>query len=1332
MLITMNTSVFRLFTPYNIYIVLLSLFCLVAPIHAQDGFHFNHLTTKDGLTDSSVWLIYQDSEGFIWLGTNDGVYRYDGYKVEIIRRNFLHSSGRGHSVTALAEDSIRKHMWMGTECGLFVWDARTDSLKAYEWPEAYRELAGKYISALCMDDKNRLYISVEDQGVYVLDMQKETVQPLIPTPDISLTYTRSIKQGNNGALWIITNYNRVVCYRSEDNSAKQYGGQLPWLLSFCRDKYGTLWFGTFQGLYKQEPQDEQPQPVNLLSSKSESQLSVTDIVEYDEHTLAIASSDGLFFYDTWQQKAVQLKSDKRIAYTLNNDYLNALFLDREHTLWIATYFGGANYLPQGNRNFFTYDFLNYQMQGSVVSAFAEDRLGNVWIGTEDGGIACYNPLLQTVTNYNPKLSRQRVPNYYNIHALMADGDWLYIGMSNGGVDRLNIVNGEIEHWKGGTRGSLSANHIYSFGKSHDYRVWVGTTEGLNYFDPTDGRIHTEPGGPAERVNGIMEDSLRNLWICGEKMGVWYKDTENTWHDFNKEYPELATRKTYSLAQDGHTVFIGTEDYGVYCYDLDTKQLIQVSHPETDNNIVYCIVPENGYLWISTDSGLIHYHLKTREAKFYSAVQDLKTEQMNLNAGIRLRNGTLLFGTLGGLNGFRTADLFSNRELPHTVLTKLYVNNSPVAVSAKDGLLKNTLTHTSHLTLNSSHSHVGIQFAVLSYSGVSQNRFRYRLEPFDSDWREVDATTPIAYYTNLPAGDYTFEVIGANSDGVWSQKSCTLSVTVLPPWWLTWYMKTFYVFLVIAFVVYSFHRLKKKHQEEIELLNAQQAKELYQTKMDFFTHLIHEIRTPLTLIIAPIELLLNSMKTGKERDSLLLVQRNSRRLLNLVNQLMDMRKLDNQAFSLHPETCDLKSILSKLCADFSVAAQAKGIRILCHWDEKKDARIWADEEALTKVFSNLFFNAMKFTKDLIEVSLSEENGQWIIAVKDNGQGIDKSVQQRIFEPFYQVKEQLPADYIGTGIGLTLVRKLVELSDGKVTVDSRIGVGSTFYVYLPQATVTSEEEPLPEEDKEEDIAVPIDNTKPSVAIVEDNEDMRNFLLSFLSSDFRTVGYPDAKTALDGLLQSPCDIVISDVMMPDMDGFTFCKHLKEDIATSHIPLVLLTAKNTNTDYVKGLDMGADVYLTKPFSPDVLKAQVFSLLKNRERVFSRYRENPMEYLIPPSGNNVDIEFLNRVNTIIEENLSNSDLSVQTMLKELGMSRTAFFLKIKAVSGLTFSDYVRTIRLKKAVQLFCEGNSYISEVSCLVGFSSPSYFCNCFKKQFHISPSEFIKGGRAELPIGS
>lgn len=1334
--IKINTTMLLSYLRHTALLIFTALLGILYPetgILAQDGFHFNHLTTKDGLSDNAIWLIYQDSEGFIWIGTNDGVYRYDGYKVETIQRNFLYSSRRGHSVTSLAEDSVKKHMWIGTECGLFVWNARTGSMNAFEWPEKYKNLTGVSISALCMDSKGKLYIGTENHGVYVLTTKDSSVHPFIPIPEMSLKDIHTIKLDNNGYIWMVTYRNGVIRYQPNNNRTERYGQNLSVILSCREDRQGNLWYGTFQGLYKQGPQDKQPQPVNLLKTNNELQLSINDIVEYDDNTLALATSDGLIFYNTQLQRTIHLKSDKRIAYTLNNDYLNKLFIDREHTLWIATYFGGANYLPQENRNFSTFDFLNYQIQGNIVSAFAEDRLGHVWIGTEDGGLACYTPSSKTVTNYNPKLYQQHVPNFYNIHALMTEGDWLYIGMSTGGVDRLNIINGKSEHWKTGFLGNLSSNTIYSFGKSHDRRIWIGTTLGLNYYDPDNEQIKEEAAVPSKRINCIIEDSLRNLWICGEELGVWYKDTTNTWHDFNQEYPLLPTRKIYTLAQEGHTIFIGTESYGVFCYDIITGHLNRLSHSEANDKIVYCIVPEDHYLWISIESGLIHHNLYNGEYKFYSANQDLKTEQMNLNAGLRLKNGTLLFGTLGGLNGFRTADLVSNRQIPRTVLTRLYVNNSPVIASEDNSILKNTLTNTSHITLNNSHSHIGIQFAVLSYSGPAQNRFRYRLQPFDDDWRETDAVTPIAHYTNLPAGNYTFEVIGANSDGVWSQEPCTLSLTVLPPWWLAWYMKTFYTLLTIAFIMYLFYRLKRKHQKEIELLNIQRAKELYQTKMDFFTHLIHEIRTPLTLIIAPIELMLKSMKDGEERNNLLLAQRNSHRLLNLVNQLMDMRKIDKEAFSLHLETVELKNILSKLCTDFSAAAQTKGIRIVCHWPENAHTRIRADKEAMTKVFSNLLSNAMKFTKDLIEVSLSNDKDQWIVAIADNGQGIDKSVQQRIFEPFYQVKEQLPTDYIGTGIGLTLVRKLVEMSGGKVTVDSRIDEGSTFYVYLPMSLDTTQElsspaeEQLPGSENDNNMSFNSDAAKPSIAIVEDNEDMRNFLLTVLASDFQTTGYANAKTALQHLLKTPCDIIISDVMMPEIDGFAFCKTLKEHIATSHIPLVLLTAKNADTDFVRGLDMGADVYLTKPFSPDILKAQLFSLLKNRERVFSMYREHPTERLVPPSGNNIDIEFLNQVNVIIEGNLSNSDLSVQTMLTGLGMSRTAFFLKIKAVSGMTFSDYVKTIRLKKAARLFQEGNTYISEVAYLVGFSSPSYFCNCFKKQFHISPSEFIKGGKHE-----
>lgn len=1275
-------------------------------IQAQSGYRFRHLTTKDGLATNTVWTILQDRTGFIWIGTNDGLYRYDGDQLTTIRRNFPEGRGRGNSVTCLAEDGREAMLWVGTDEGLFVWDTACDTLIQPQWDAETKTLLSGRINALLSDSTGQLSVAVNGRGVYRLQPDDTAPQLEFDQPDV-----QQLRTDDAGNLWLTT-YSHGVIRHTPHSVPQTYFGQVPAILSALQTDDGTLWAGTYDGLYRLSADNDMPHKVELRHVEASSRLTVNDIIPYTDGRLCLATSDGLYIYSPDTGEAIQLKTDKHIDGALNSDYLNSLYIDREQTLWIASYFGGVNFLPAGNRNFLNYDFLNYRMPGRVVSAFAEDTQGRLWIGTEDCGLTCYIPATGEVYNFNPKEGPQTVPNYHNIHALLSADDRLYIGMSSGGMDILHLSTGQAEHLS--TADGLQSNTIYSFCADRRGNVWIGTTRGLNRYRPDTRQLTAENDVPVQRINCMAEDARGNLWICGEDLGIYCKDADSgRWSDFRTGTGHSLPHTVYTLACVNQTLYIGTQDCGVYRYETDRDELVQLPLAGLDDQIVYRIVPDRYDLWISTGKGLLRYNIQDRTSVLYTTDHGLKSEEMNLNAGIRRHDGTLLFGSVSGLNGFHPDELVFNPHAPAVVLTRLYLNNTPTDVQTPGTPLSQSIQHTRRLVLDSRTISVSFRFAALSYTGSAHNRYRYRLAPFDREWIYTGADMPMASYTNLPAGNYEFCVTACNSDGVWNETGCHLSLTILPPWWATWYMKTLYAALFVLTLCALVLHLHRKHRKQLELLEARKSKELYDSKMEFFTHLIHEIRTPLTLILSPVDQLIKRSDSLPFHNELRMIRRNSHRLLELVNRMMDFRKLEAQAFNLNPTAIDLRGLLGQLCSDFVPATTAKSIVLHTSWPENGTCQVRADREALTKIIVNLLSNALKFTRTFIDVSLERDdaNSCWLLAIQDDGPGIPEKELQLIFEPFYQVRTQMPSDYIGTGIGLSLVRDLTERSGGRVTVESEPGKGSTFRISLPvyeASSIPSAGQPC--------------TSQTTVVVVEDNDDMRRFLVSILQTDYSVRDYPDARSAYEALGQCPADLVISDIMMPGMDGYAFCRTLKNDLSTSHIPVVLLTAKMTDTDRIEGLGNGADAYLTKPFSPEVLKAQLNSLLENRERIFRRFREEPSGRLVAPSHTGPDTDFVRRMDDIILHHLSDSNFSVATMLQEIGMSRTAFFIKIKAVSGMTFSDYVRIMRLKRAVELFNEGQSYIGDVAYKTGFSSPSYFCNCFKKQFGLSPTEYLR----------
>lgn len=1304
--------------------VALAALCFIAA--AQDGFRFRHLTTSDGLADNTVWTVCQDRTGFIWLGTNDGLYRYDGSRLEAVRRNFLTDHGRGNAVASLAEDSVRRLMWVGTGAGLFAWNMECDTLMRPAWSQPARELLQADVSSVATDRSGRLLVAIAGRGVYRMGSGGGDIFNSEPEQLLAVSDAFDLQPAGGDSVRILTYNNGVWLYDGTSDPEICFSG-VGGLISFLRDSDGTVWAGSYDGLWCQTPSDSVPRRIELREEPDVSRLTVNGIARRDSSTLCLATSHGLFLYSPSGGRSYQLKADIGVDGSLNCDYLNRLFFDREHTLWIATYFGGVNYLPAGNRNISSCDFLNYRIEGRVVSAFAEEADGTLWIGTEDGGLSRYEPSTGKVTNFNPKKQALKVPAFHNIHALMIHDGRLYVGMSTGAVDILHPASGRSSHLD--ISDGLLSNTVYSFGSDSAGNVWIGTTAGLNRYDPASGRLTAETGVPQKRINCIVEDSRGNLWVCGENLGVYCRQaSDGRWTDFRGDDETAVPREVYTLAVDGDLVYIGAQNEGVFCYDTRLRKLSRLPVTGIDDQIVYRIVPYGKELWIATGRGLMRHSLRTGATEVYTTDDGLKTEQMNLNAGIRLHDGSLMFGTVAGLNGFHPDRLLFNPHEPEVVATHLYLNNEPVSVLSPDSPLECSLPFTRNLVIDSKYTSISIRFAALTYTGKAG--YLYRLEPFDKEWIEADGSSPVATYTNLPAGDYVFRVKARNSDGVWNEHGYSLDIKVLPPWWAAWYTKAACVLACIVMAVCGLMLLRRRHRKQLELLEARKTKELYDSKMEFFTHLVHEIRTPLTLIISPVEQLMARVDSLPFRKELQMVNRNSNRLLELVNRMMDFRKLEARGFELSPSEVDLRELTRQLCDDFEPSAAARGVALDLRLPDMAACNVMADREALTKMLTNLLSNALKFTRSRIAVELAAgaDGSRWRLVVTDDGPGIAPEEQKRIFEPFYQVREQLPSDYIGTGIGLSLVRSLAERSGGSVSVDSAVGRGSTFTLDLPACggVVAPAAEPAAG-------AALTESSGPSVVVVEDNADMRDFLVSILQPDYSVRAYGDAASALRALNDAPADIVVSDVMMPGMDGYELCRRLKSNLPTSHVAVVLLTARTADADRIEGLGRGADAYLTKPFSPDVLKAQLASLLDNRRRILQRFRSEPDVRLSAPTRSEADAEFIRRMDEIIVSHMADSELSVATMLKELVMSRTAFFTKVKAVAGMTFTDYVRIMRLKRAAELFNSGNTYIGDVAYRTGFSSPSYFCNCFRKQFGLTPSEYIRRrGLSEHPADS
>ncbi|MCH5312582.1 MAG: response regulator, partial [Prevotella sp.] len=748
----------------------------------------------------------------------------------------------------------------------------------------------------------------------------------------------------------------------------------------------------------------------------------------------------------------------------------------------------------------------------------------------------------------------------------------------------------------------------------------------------------------------------------------------------------------------------------------------------------------GALWLSTDHGIVKYEPRQtateqgavgENVQWFTLHDGLVSEQFQPNSGLKTKDGHVCFGSTSGFNRFMPYLIKVNNVMPPVYITSMSILNREEHTSTG---LPLDLSQTKELELDYSDARMlTFTFASLSYCSPKKNQYAYKLEGFDTGWNYVGNHNN-ATYTNLPAGTYIFKVKATNNDGIWSANEATLRIVVHPPFWWSWYAKLFYLLLICCAIwLYVNYRLKKaerQHQQEIERLNAAKEKEVREARLNFFTMIAHEIRTPVSLIIGPLE---KMMKKGNPSDDMRVIDRNARRLLELVNQLLDFRKVEQQRFVMHFAPQNIYELMQSVCERFVPTFEQGGKRFTVDYPDKHFTAI-VDKEALTKVVSNLLTNANKYTKDDVRLTcvVEPDSEHFRIAVSDNGIGIHEEDRQRIFEPFYQAEDNKP----GTGIGLNIVKNIVEQHHGTIVVASEIGKGSTFTVVLPvkQQEVAADKEEMSVADNREERttsnlrsshAPTVDSAVPSLPlmlIVDDSEDMVTFLSDNFKGAYEVITAGDGIEALDLLRKHEVSIIISDWMMPRMDGADFCRHIRRDPLTSHIPFVMLTAKTDDDSKVQGMDVGADTYIEKPFSVQYLEACIRNILQMRRHLMEKFSTQPLKPVTEIAQNPTDNEFLAQMNKVIEENFSNSELNVNFLAEQLNISRSGLFAKIKSLADITPNEMIQIVRLKKGAQLLQERKYTVSEISYMVGFSSPSYFSKCFQKQFGIKPADYAQ----------
>lgn len=1308
-------------------------------IYAEQ-FRFINFEIEDGLSSNTVRSILQDSHGFMWFGTENGLNRFDGYTFKTYFNNPNDSTSLGNNyVYALFEDK-KGILWIGTDDGVYLYNPMKEEFSFFAVQTEMGITIQSHIYTIKEDKNGNLWFATHGQGIFIYNPNNgQLTQYVSEGKENTLDSNRvtTLLIDGKGNIWASTSLksDHIYLFDAQKNQFTRFTLQTDTQFSvhiIKEDHYGNLWLGTWEnGIYKVDKRSGKVETY-LHPTSSHGVRHIHEVTEYEPGILLIGSDDGLTYFNTHTNEIIQMTATEFNDGSLSNKFIYPVFKDKEGGLWVGTYYGGVNYCAPHKDNIEGYAHSKYKnsVNGNIISKFCEDTDGNIWIGTDDGGLSHFNVGTKTFTNYMPEPGKNSL-SYHNIHALFLDNNKLWIGTYTGGLNVLDLKTGQFKLYETDPNDEHSldrSNSIYSIFKDKEDNLWLGSMNMiLRYNKETDNFSRTR--NTEITTIDIIQDKEGCLWFGTWGKGIFrYNPQTDEWKQLVHNTKDKNTIPNNQIncfcLDDNDRLWIGTDD-GLCYYSFSDSTFTRVSL-SIPNITIRNIIKERNTLWIATANGLVTYNPDSGDTHTLLKKDGLQSNQFNIKAGLLSSSGYLYLGTTNGFNIIDPRFVFENKYIPPVVITNLQIFNQNVTIS-EDGILNKSIVYADEIGLNYKQNVFSIEYAALSYSVPSKNMYKYKLEGFDKDWNIVGNQRK-ATYTNLPAGKYVFRVIASNNDGGWNDQGASLAITIHPPFWKTRLAYALYVLFLLGAIGTLYYIMRKRteqrHNQRLQELRVENEKELHDAKINFFTLIAHEIRTPVSLIIGPLEKIMDSAYTFPQviEDDLKIINRNSQRLLALVNQLLDFRKAEKGIFIINFSEQNIYELLQNIYDRFKPVAEQKGITFTLDTDNKELFAV-IDTEAITKVISNLLTNALKYARNKIKIKCTSNNGYVIIKVTDNGRGIEENEQKSIFRPFYQIAQSHKP---GTGLGLSLVKSLVDAHKGMVEVDSIPGQFTTFTITIPK----EQQDFTPASVKNENIAdLPVsepdnDDTslaKPTLLIVDDNADVRDFLSDSFKATYSILLAKNGKEGLELLKQEAADLIISDVMMPVMDGIEFCKELKENVLYSHIPFILLTAKTDNDSKVTGIKIGADAYIEKPFSLQVLRAQIENLLESRKKLRKKFSEMPFVPLGSVAVNKADEQFLNRLNEIIEKNISNMDFSIDLMAEQLCISRSGLFSKIKTLVEMTPNELIQLVRLKKAAELLSTRKYRINEICYQVGFNNPSYFSRCFQKQFGVLPKDFI-----------
>lgn len=1320
--------------------MLLFMFYPQQQIQALPFVSFKSYQIEDGLSHNTVWCSIQDSYGFIWFGTSDGLNCYDGKRNKVYKNELNNKFSIENNYIQSLFELENQNILVGTNSGLYLYNRDKEHFTYF-------------------DTKTQYGVSISSS-------------------------IKKIIKSRNGLLWIATMGQGFFVYDPSKDELKQNSSQTPFVCDICQDQSGDVYVaalqqglfrfdeeGTLLDSYRLKPgqKDNDDYKINCITSlgndvwvgivgnqilrfnKNENEVehftisafgieSIQCIMEYDSTSILVGSDDGLYLFD-YKKKYAERLDDLSGSERMSDQTVNAMMRDVEGGIWILTNLGGANYIAKSAKQFHHFAPNGGKESigsGKVIGPFCEDSSGVVWMGTRRG-LCSFDKDTKKILYHNIDGAMDK--KYYDVRSLMIEDNYMWIGTSGNGLFVMDMLTKKVKRYEHSQDipNTICGDNVLSIYKVRNGDIYIGTSWGLCRYDrENDNFITTITVGMMISVVDIYEDMYGYLWIGTSNSGVFRLNIESgEWKHFHHiagDKSTIISNSIITLFEDSRgTMWFGTDGRGLCSFNRESESFVDFD-PDNKlipNKVIYAIEEDaSGDFWISNNAGLIRINpIDKRNPRKFTLNDGLQSNQFNFRSSLKSSDGNLFFGGINGFNMFMPQTFTDNSYIPPVYITDINFPYLDGDLTKRDILQMDTpIYKVRQITIPYQHNSFSLSFASLSYEASTNNRYSYILHEIDKDWIH-DTETSTAFYTDLPPGKYEFEVRGSNNDGVWNEKSVLLTIVITPPWWRSMIAYFVYTLLAIGLIIYLAWRwnkhIKLKYKQRMEDFQMLKEKEIYETKINFFINLVHEIRTPLTLIKLPLEKLL------EESDSkyLSVIDRNVNYLLETTNQLLDFQKMESGIYNMNLKTCHIKELTEHVCQQFVASAELKNITLTFHFPEEEIVVV-SDKDKINKVLVNLITNAIKYARSQIEVKLYTAGTDFGICVSDDGPGIPAKEREKIFEPFYQVQDSKPAQ-TGTGIGLAFSKTLVESLNGSLNIEDSAWGGSSFILLLPLGNVADVEnykempEELIEEVHLEGVADSFDlkKRKFTVLLVEDNIDLLKMTSESLGEWFDMLKAHNGESALEILAEESPDVIVSDIMMPGIDGLELCRRVKENINYSHIPVILLTAKTNIESKVEGFECGADAYIEKPFSIRQLRGQIENLLKLRltyHKVMADLSAGENKIELQGVASQKDRELMVLIKETVEQHLSETDFSVDSLADILNMSRSSFYRKMKAFTGMPPNDYLKVIRLNKGAELLKQGVR-VSEVYEKVGFSSSSYFTKCFKTQFGVLPKEYI-----------